>query len=121
MDIGGEKKSIGSSFLNFKRGADAFLGVTGKKGKGKNPFDKAPDFPKPRSVSELTKRQTFAPLSPTSPVGYSNADIQTAMRVLANSSNRDVVRLIPMDIVQPVRKQTKNIPLGSSSLGNVGP
>ena len=119
MDIGGEKKSIGSSFLNFKRGADAFLGATGKK--DKNPFSKAPDFPKPRSVSELTKRQSFAPLSPTSPVGYSNADIQTAMRVLANSSNRDVVRLIPMDIVQPVKKQTKNIPLGSSSLGNVGP
>jgi len=43
------------------------------------------------------------------------------MRVLANSSNRDVVRLIPMDIVQPVKKQTKNIPLGSSDLGNVGP
>ena len=120
MDIGGEKKSIGSSFLNFKRGADAFLGVTGKT-KDKSPFSKAPDFPKPRSVSELTKRQTFAPLSPTSPVGYSNVDIQTAMRVLANSSNRDVVRLIPMDIVQPVKKQTKNIPLGSSDLGNVGP
>tara|TARA_Y100000004_G_C8823428_1_gene372984 strand:+ start:389 stop:748 length:360 start_codon:yes stop_codon:yes gene_type:complete len=119
MDIGGEKKSIGSNFLNFKKGAEAFLGATGKK--DKNPFSKAPDFPKPRSVSELTRRQSFAPLSPTSPVGYSNADIQTAMRVLANSSNKDVVRLIPMDIVQPVRKQTKNIPLGSSSLGNVGP
>ena len=53
--------------------------------------------------------------------GAENADIQNAMRILSNSSNRDVIRLIPMDIVQPIKKQTRTIALASSELGNVGP
>ena len=120
MDVGAERKSVGSNFLNFKRGAEAFLGVTGKKG-DKSPFSKAPERPKARSVSELTTPLKFSPLSSSAPIGYSNADIQTAMRVLANSSNKDVIRLIPMDIVQPIKKQTRTIALASSELGNVGP
>ena len=121
MDVGAEKKSVGSNFLNFKKGADAFLGVTGKK-KDKNPFSEAPERPKARSVSELTTPQRFQPLGDMRFItGAENADIQNAMRILSNSSNRDVIRLIPMDIVQPIKKQTRTIALASSELGNVGP
>ena len=51
--------------------------------------------------------------------GSENTDVQNAMRILANSSNRDMIRLIPMEMVAPVKKQTKNIALGSASLGKI--
>ena len=41
------------------------------------------------------------------------------MRVLSNSTNKDIIRLIPIETVQPIKKQTKTIALGSSDLGKI--
>lgn len=113
------KKTAGSSsFLDsvFKSGAKAYVASRGKKDK---PFQSA-EFPKTRSVSELTSPKPFTPVGDMRFItGAENADIQNAMRTLARSSNKDVIRLIPMDIVSPVKKQTKNIELGSSKLGKI--
>ena len=86
--------------------------------KKEKPFQST-EFPKTRSVSELTSPRRLTPTPTNQQIGYSNPDVQNAMRMLARSSNRDVVRLIPMDIVSPVKKQTKNIELGSSKLGKI--
>lgn len=114
------KKTAGSSsFLDFdfiKGGAKAYVASKDKKEK---PF-KSAEFPKTRSVSELTNPRPFRPVGDMRFItGAENADIQNAMRMLARSSNKDVIRLIPMDIVSPVKKQTKNIELGSSTLGKI--
>lgn len=117
MDIPSSKKTS-SSFLDFdfiKGGAKAYVAARDKKEK---PF-KSAEFPKTRSVSELTSPRRLTPTPTNQQIGYSNPDVQNAMRMLARSSNRDVVRLIPMDIVSPVKKQTKNIELGSSKLGKI--
>ena len=117
MDIPSSKKTS-SSFLDFdfiKGGAKAYVAARDKKEK---PF-KSAEFPKTRSVSELTSPRRLPPTPTNQQIGYSNPDVQNAMRMLARSSNRDVVRLIPMDIVSPVKKQTKNIELGSSKLGKI--
>tara|TARA_R100000995_G_scaffold24500_1_gene10567 strand:+ start:810 stop:1256 length:447 start_codon:yes stop_codon:yes gene_type:complete len=118
MDIPSSKKTS-SSFLDFdfiKGGAKAYVAARDKKEK---PF-KSAEFPKTRSVSELTSPKPFRPVGDMRFItGSENPDIQNAMRMLARSSNRDVVRLIPMDIVSPVKKQTKNIQLGSSKLGKI--
>lgn len=117
MDIGSTKKES-SSFLDFdflKSGAKAYVA---SKDKENQPF-KSAEFPKPRSVSQLTNPRRLTPTPTNQPVGYANPDIQNAMRMLANSSNRDMIRLIPMELVSPVKKQTKNIALGSASLGKI--
>ena len=115
MDI----PSKSSSFLDFdflKSGAEALVKSQDKK---KKTFQSA-EFPKTRPVSQLTNPKSFQPLGDMRFItGAENADIQNAMRRLANSSNRDVIRLIPMDIVSPIKKQTRNIALGSSDLGKI--
>ena len=112
------KATAGSSFLDFdflQRGAKAFVASKDKKEK----TFKAAEFPKTRSVSELTSPRRLTPTPTNQPIGYSNPDVQNAMRMLARSSNRDVIRLIPMDVVSPIKKQTRNIALGSSDLGKI--
>mgnify|MGYP003665177057 FL=1 len=113
------KATAGSSFLDFdflKSGAKALVASQNKKNK---PFQSV-ELPRPRPVSQLTKPKSFQPVKNMRFItGAENADIQNAMRRLANSSNRDIIRLIPMDMVSPVKKQTKNIALGSSDLGKI--
>ena len=114
------KKTAGSSsFLDFdflKSGAKAYVRSKDKKEK---PF-KSAEFPKTRSVSELTNPKPFQPVGDMRFItGSENPDVQNAMRMLANASNRAMIRLIPMEIVAPVKKQTKNIALGSASLGKI--
>jgi hypothetical protein len=117
MDIPSSKKTS-SSFLDFdfiKGGAKAYVAARDKKEK---PF-KSAEFPKTRSVSELTSPRRLTSTPTNQQVGYSNPDVQNAMRMLARSSNRDVIRLIPIDIVSPVKKQAKSLELGSSTLGKI--
>lgn len=114
MDI----PSKSSSFLDFdfiKSGAKAYVASKDKKEK---PFQPT-EFPKTRSVSELTSPRKFTPTPTNQQIGYSNPDVQNAMRMLARSSNRDVIRLMPVNVVSPVKKQTRNIALGSSTLGKI--
>jgi hypothetical protein len=116
MDI----PSKSESFLDFdfiKSGAKAL--VKSQTDKKKKPFV-TPEFPKTRPVSQLTNPKPFRPVGDMRFItGAENADIQNAMRILANSSNRDIVRLMPVDTVMPVKKQTRNIALGSTNLGNI--
>ena len=117
MDIA-SKDTKGSSFLDFdffKSGAKAYVASRDKKDK---PF-KAAEFPKTRSVSQLTSPRRLTPTPTNQRVGYANPDVQNAMRLLANSTNRDMIRLIPAQTVAPVKKQTQNIALGSSTLGKI--
>ena len=113
------KKTAGSSsFLDFdfiKSGAKAYVASRDKKSK---PF-KTTEFPKTRSVDELTNPRTITATPVNRPIGYANPDVQNAMRALANSSNRDMIRLMPVDIVQPVKRQTKTMNIGSSTLGRI--
>jgi len=116
MDI----PSKSESFLDFdfiKSGAKAL--VKSQADKKKKTFV-TPEFPKTRPVSQLTNPKPFRPVGDMRFItGAENADIQNAMRILANSSNRDIVRLMPVDPVMPVKKQTRNIALGSTNLGNI--
>ena len=117
MDIA-SKDTKGSSFLDFdffKSGAKAYVASRDKKDK---PF-KAAEFPKTRSVSQLTSPRRLTPTPTNQRVGYANPDIQNAMRMLSNSSNRDIIRLMPVDVVSPIRKQNRNIALGPSTLGKI--
>tara|TARA_R100000388_G_C7180302_1_gene128305 strand:- start:167 stop:622 length:456 start_codon:yes stop_codon:yes gene_type:complete len=113
------KSTTGSSFLDFdflKSGAKALVKSQDKKSK---PF-KSAEFPKTRPVSQLTNPKPFRPVGDMRFItGAENADIQNAMRLLSNSTNRDIVRLMPVDVVSPVRKQTQNILIGSSTLGKI--
>ena len=114
-----ERKTAGSSsFLDFdfiKSGAKAYVASKGKKEK---PF-KSAEFPKTRSVDELTNPRTITATPVNRPIGYANPDVQNAMRALANSSNRDMIRLMPVDVVQPMKKQTKTMGIGPSTLGRI--
>ena len=116
MDI----PSKSESFLDFdfiKSGAKAL--VKSQADKKKKPFV-TPEFPKTRPVSQLTSPKPFRPVGDMRFItGAENADIQNAMRLLANSTNRDMIRLIPAQTVAPVKKQTQNIALGSSTLGKI--
>jgi hypothetical protein len=117
MDIA-SKDTKGSSFLDFdffKSGAKAYVASRDKKDK---PF-KTAEFPKTRSVSELTSPRRLTPTPTNQRVGYANPDVQNAMRMLSNSSNRDIIRLMPVDVVSPIRKQNRNIALGPSTLGKI--
>ena len=82
-----ERKTAGSSsFLDFdfiKSGAKAYVASKGKKEK---PF-KSAEFPKTRSVDDLTNPRTITGTPVNRPIGYTNPDVQNAMRALANSSN----------------------------------
>ena len=113
------KKTAGSSsFLDFdflKSGAKAYVRSKDKKEK---PF-KSAEFPKTRSVSQLTSPRRLTPTPTNQRVGYANPDVQNAMRMLSNSSNRDIIRLMPVDVVSPIRKQNRNIALGPSTLGKI--
>ena len=117
QDIATTKKM---GFINsdlFRSGATAY---TKTRGKDKLPFESAPEFGKMKSVSERTTPRRFQPLGDMRFItGAENADIQNAMRVLANSSNRDIIRLIPIETVQPIKKQTRTIALASSELGKI--
>ena len=116
MDI----PSKSESFLDFdfiKSGAKAL--VKSQADKKKKTFV-TPEFPKTRPVSQLTSPKPFRPVGDMRVItGAENADIQNAMRLLANSTNRDMIRLIPAQTVAPVKKQTQNIALGSSTLGKI--
>ena len=119
QDIATTKKM---GFINsdlFRSGATAYTKSTGKF-KGKNPFNVAPEFTETTSITKRTSPRSFTPTPVNQPVGYSNPAVQNAIRALVNSTNRDMIRLIPMDLVQPIKKQTKTIALGSSELGNIG-
>ena len=120
QDIATTKKM---GFINsdlFRSGATAYTKSTGKT-KGQNPFNVAPEFPETTPITKRTSPRSFTPTPSNQPIGYSNPDVQNAIRALINSTNRDMIRLIPMDLVQPIKKQTKTIALGSSELRNVGP
>ena len=111
MDI----PSKSESFLDFdfiKSGAKAL--VKSQADKKKKTFV-TPEFPKTRPVSQLTSPKPFRPVGDMRFI----TDIQNAMRLLANSTNRDMIRLIPAQTVAPVKKQTQNIALGSSTLGKI--
>ena len=120
QDIASTKKM---GFINsnlFRSGASAYN--KSRDGKDKLPFKSAPEFVKIRPVSELTTHRRYTSTPVNEPIGYSNPDVQNAIRALANSTNRDIIKLIPMETIQPVkRKQTKTMTLESSQLGNVGP
>ena len=117
--VQGTMESINEGFSSigdfFKSGAKAYVASRDKKDK---PF-KAAEFPKTRSVSQLTSPRRLTPTPTNQRVGYANPDVQNAMRMLSNSSNRDIIRLMPVDVVSPIRKQNRNIALGPSTLGKI--
>ena len=48
--------------------------------------------------------------------GAENADIQNAMRVLANAQNRQVAQLIPYDAIPVKQGPSPNVRIGSTDL-----
>ena len=100
------KKTAGSSsFLDFDfiKSAKAYVASRDKKVN----HLKLQSFQKQVSVDELTNPRTITATPVNRPIGYANPDVQNAMRALANSSNRDMIRLMPVDIVQPVKNKLK--------------
>ena len=116
QDIATQKKLGFVSSNLFRSGATAY---TKTRGTDKLPFESAPEFGKMKSVSERTRPTRFTAPPTSRPTGYSNVDIQNAMRMLSNSTNKDIIRLIPIETIQPIKKQTKTIALGSSDLGKI--
>ena len=113
-----KKSSKSSSFLDFdflKSGAKAYVDMSDKS-------KKAPFQPRPRSIGQLTRGNPSANYRPLSPiqVGYRNADMRSAMRVLANPVNQQVAQLIPYSrtLAKPLSKAT--IEVGSTDLGKIG-
>ena len=89
----------------------------GKK-KGKDLIERRPiQYERPRSVKELVERRPFQPLgNMRSITGAENADIQNAMRVLANAQNRQVAQLIPYDAIPVKQGPSPNVRIGSTDL-----
>lgn len=117
-----KKSSKSSSFLDFdflKSGAKAYVDMSDKSKKA--PFQATP-IPRPRSIGQLTRGNPSASYRPLSPiqVGYRNADMRSAMRVLANPVNQQVAQLIPYSrtLAKPLSKAT--IEVGSTDLGKIG-
>ena len=96
--------------------ASSFLGM-GKK-KGKDLIERRPiQYERPISVKELVERRPFQPLgNMRSITGAENADIQNAMRVLANAQNRQVAQLIPYDAIPVKQGPSPNVRIGSTDL-----
>ena len=121
-DFAPKKSSKSSSFLDFdflKSGAKAYVDMSGKSDKA--PFQTTP-IPRPRSIGQLTRGNPSASYRPLNPiqVGYRNADMRSAMRVLANPVNQQVAQLIPYSrtLAKPLSKAT--IEVGSTDLGKIG-
>ena len=111
-------ESKGSSFLDFdfiKSGAEAYLDVNKK---SQTPAFQVANFERPRSVGQLTRGNPVAGFTPpTSPrVGYTNTDLQNAMRVLSNAQNRQVAQLIPYSAINYKGGPSPNIAVGSTTL-----
>tara|TARA_R110000803_G_scaffold169870_2_gene232905 strand:+ start:680 stop:1141 length:462 start_codon:yes stop_codon:yes gene_type:complete len=115
-----KKSSKSSSFLDFdflKSGAKAYVDMTGK---SKEPAFQPTPIPRPRSISQLTRGNPSAKYRAPDPIriGYQNADMRSAMRVLSNPANRQVAQLIPYNMIQPKAKSKATISVGSTTLGN---
>ena len=117
-----KKSSKSSSFLDFdflKSGAKAYVDMSDKSKKA--PFQPTP-IPRPRSIGQLTRGNPSAKYRAPVAVrtGYQNADMRSAMRILANPANRQVAQLIPYTrtLAKPLSKAT--IEVGSTDLGKIG-
>tara|TARA_R110002012_G_scaffold150379_5_gene309653 strand:- start:313 stop:768 length:456 start_codon:yes stop_codon:yes gene_type:complete len=121
-DFTSKKSSKSSSFLDFdflKSGAKAYVDMSDKSKKA--PFQATP-LPRPRSIGQLTRGNPSKNYRAPDPVrvGYFNADMRSAMRVLANPTNRQVAQLIPYSMIQPKGKSKATIAVGSTDLGKIG-
>ncbi len=116
----GEPKSKADSFLTssstIKDLAGAYLDV-GKE-QQKPAFQVAERRPT-RSVSQLTNPRSFQPLGNMRFItGAENADIQNAMRVLANARNNQVAQVIPYSAINYKGGPAPNISVGSTNLAS---
>ena len=78
--------------------------------------------PRPRSISQLTKGNKFqgvANMSPASRFFRDNTDLSAKMALLQNSTNKDIIRLIPSPPVTPVLKQKETITISPSKVGDI--
>ena len=98
--------------------ASSFLGM-GKK-RGKDLIERRPiEYERPRSVKELVERRPFQPLGNMRFItGAENADIQNAMRVLANARNNQVAQLVPYSAINYKGGPPPNISVGSTNLAS---
>jgi len=115
----GRKQTSSSSFLDFdflQKGAKAFVGSR----KSKNVI-KSPPRPRPRTIGQLTRGNKFsgASMQPTRLIGSTNPDLQVAMRRLVNATNKDVIQLIPMNVVSPTVSQRTTLDIDTPKLGKI--
>jgi hypothetical protein len=113
------RKQTSSSFLDFdflQRGAKAFVGSRKKKN-----VIKSPPRPRPRTISQLTRGNKFSDVSMQPPrlIGSTNPDLQVAMRRLVNATNKDVIQLIPMNVVSPNVSQKTTLDIDTPKLGKI--
>ena len=82
---------------------------------------KSPPRPRPRTVSQLTRGNKFTnvAMSPTKLIGGANPDLQVAMRRLTNATNRDVIQLIPLNVVSPKINQGPTLGVDAPKLGKI--
>ena len=116
----GESKSRADSFLSspstIKDLTGAYLDL--QKKEEKPAFQVAERRPT-RSVSQLTSPRGFQPLGNMRFItGAENADIQNAMRVLANSRNNQVAQVIPYTAINYKGGPAPNISVGSTNLAS---
>ena len=116
----GYKKSKADSFLSssstIKDLAGAYLDVGEKQQK---PAFQVAERRPTRSVSQLTSPRSFQPLGNMRFItGAENADIQNAMRVLANARNNQVAQVIPYSAVNYKGGPAPNISVGSTNLAS---
>tara|TARA_Y100000114_G_scaffold103021_1_gene96135 strand:- start:422 stop:865 length:444 start_codon:yes stop_codon:yes gene_type:complete len=113
------RKQTSSSFLDFdflQRGAKAFVGSRRKKN-----VITSPPRPRPRTISQLTRGNKFSGVSmqPSRLIGSTNPDLQVAMRRLVNATNKDVIQLIPMNVVSPNVSQKTTLDIDTPKLGKI--
>lgn len=77
--------------------------------------------PRPRSISQLTRGNKFqgANMSPASRFFRDNPDLRAKMALLQNSTNKDIIRLIPSSPVTPVLNQKETITISPSKVGDI--
>ena len=114
------KKSRADSFLTssstIKDLAGAYLDVGEKQQK---PAFQVAERRPTRSVSQLTSPRGFQPLGNMRFItGAENADIQNAMRVLANARNNQVAQLVPYSAINYKGGPPPNISVGSTNLAS---
>ena len=82
---------------------------------------KSPPRPRPRTVSQLTRGNKFTnvAMSPPKLIGGANPDLQVAMRRLTNATNRDVIQLIPLNVVSPKINQGPTLGVDAPKLGKI--